>query len=158
VSDDNDHDDNNDDENNEEESMAGTQTPIIRRTTYKFGALVTTHETLLTPLLDTIGWVSGVLMVRVYARSGGGNYNFKVVVHNAMVSPEDPNTVLTPVAAVTPVATATINYNDANPPALYAVQFNNPIARFVKVVLQYTPTAATEGVIDLGVDLVGRSA
>lgn len=130
--------------------MAGACVPIIRRTDYTFPA---TQTVIAGPqLVDTLGWVSGVLVVRVYGTPSISNV-LAVNVQNVMVAPEDELTILearTVAGALTYAATVSITTAGG----LFTANIS-PIGRFVRVLL--APTGAVTAVT-LGIDLVGRSA
>ncbi|MBK7395779.1 MAG: hypothetical protein IPJ34_05595 [Myxococcales bacterium] len=131
--------------------MAGASVPIIRRTDYTFPA---TQTVIAGPqLVDTLGWVSGLLVVRVYGTPSISNV-LQINVQNVMVAPEDELTVLearTTGGAL--VYAASVSITTAG--GLFTASLASPIGRFVRVLL--SPTGAVTAVT-LGIDLVGRSA
>jgi len=116
----------------------------------------------LTGPIDTLGWVSGFLMVRVYAQLlTGTGAKITVAVMNVMEGPDDPTVVMTEATAL---ASYDIDANTSNNgTTLVTVKFatgaNQVIGRYVRVFLTFTSGAsAPGGSATFSVDLVGRDA
>lgn len=140
--------------------MAGAQVNVIRRTDYGFSMPVSTsQDVVLAPLIDTLGWVSAVLIVRLYAKTfAATTATVTVVVQNAMVGPEDEVTVLVP---STDLATAQIVNADVAPKLIQAViaPGTQGLGRYMRVLMRYAQGANLGAqTFTLGIDLVGRSA
>jgi hypothetical protein len=140
--------------------MAGIEIQVVRRTlitlpvistgTYKYPPLV--------QFIDTLGWVSGVLLVRVYATSAPSAANITIGAYNQMVSADDPAVTFdesTDIAAVTFAGNAAA-------PALYTAKIPtnsaNAIGRLIGVRMQVVASGALSGSITIGVDVIGRDA
>ena len=46
--------------------MSGIQVAVTRRQKYTFGAVAANQDVTIAPLIDTLGWVSGVLAARAF--------------------------------------------------------------------------------------------
>ena len=139
--------------------MAAAQVSIIRKTDFSLQVSATASavtDAVLAPLVDTVGWVSAVSLLRLYSASAyPASATLKLIVQNVMTGPDDPNTIL--VASGTGTAEITIAASTSN--LLQLVQFTTPISRYVKVLLRAT-SGGTAGTITttVAVDLVGRDA
>lgn len=133
--------------------MTGYHVQVCRLTKYNAPAISSgSNENVIAQFIDTLGWRTGVLMVRVYAKTSTPNTG-TIYVYNSMVSADAPASVF--VEEASPLASAAI---DGNFPAgmLKSVAFSSsvPIGRYVTVTLKWTGTPT--GDITLGVDLIGR--
>jgi hypothetical protein len=146
-----------DDTKKEDEDMAGIEIQVVRRTpitlpvistgTYKYPPLV--------QFIDTLGWVSGVLLVRVYATSAP---SITIGAYNQMVSADDPAVTFDETTDI-----ASVNFaGNAAAPALYTAKIPtnsaNAIGRLIGVRMQVVASGALSGSITIGVDLIGRDA
>jgi hypothetical protein len=145
--------------------MAGIQLQVLRKTQISMQPLAVSSASGVVPLtdvIDTLGWVSGFLMIRVYeqALTGTGS-KITVAVVNVMVGPDDPAVVTTD---PTPIANYDIDANTSNNgETLVTVKFatgaNQVIGRYVRLMLMFTSgTGAPGGSATFAVDLVGRDA
>lgn len=138
--------------------MAGMNVQVCRRTKFFAPAISTGgNENVLMQLIDTLGWRSGVLQLRVYDNGlTGSGASATVNVYNSLVSDDDPAAVFTDEA--NPLATATIDGNVADGMLLnVALSSSVPIGRYVSVTLRFAATgSAIGGEVIIGVDLVGR--
>lgn len=140
--------------------MAGLHLPIIRKSDFSLQVSATTNnvsDAILEPLVDTLSWVSGVGIVRVYSSTAAypASATLRVLVVNAMNGPDDPNTVLVPSSGS--MCDIVIPQNTTN--ALLVSSFTLPIGRYGRVLLRAT-SGGTAGTIlcTCAVDLVGRDA
>lgn len=142
--------------------MAGIQVQVVRRTKFSAPAITSSNVTApLAQLIDTLGWRSGLLLVRVYANSlSGTGYACEISVANSIVSADDPQTMFTESTAL---AAITIDSNLGTPPVLKTAQLYQAsvplIGRNVNVSMKWTAGAASiSGDVTIGVDLIGRDA
>jgi hypothetical protein len=145
-------------------TMAGIQYQVLRKTQISMQPLAVSSSSPvpLTGPIDTLGWVSGFLMIRIYGQllTGTGT-KMTISVLNVMVGPDDPAEVMTDNTAI---ATYDIDANTSNNGStLVTVKFatgaNQVIGRSVRVFLTFTSGAtAPGGSATFAVDLVGRDA
>ncbi len=154
--------------------MAGVKVPILRKTTITLPAVVGPGTAFLPPLaefVNTLGWVSGTLQVRVYDNSiTGATAKVLIVVFNCVVAPEDPSvTLLDIVDDAPPLAMVELPTGTPTEPALFTSYIPTPdatnrpypaIAESVAVLMlvQADTGTTTGGSITIGVDLIGRDA
>lgn len=140
--------------------MAGIEIQVVRRTPFTVPA-ISTGTYVYPPLvhfIDTLGWVSGVLLVRVYATTATSSASFTVGVFNQMISADDPAVTFN---EATDIAAVTFAGNVAVPTLLTAkipTNSANALGRLLGVRLQVAASAALTGIVTIGVDLVGRDA
>jgi len=141
-------------------TMAGIQVQVIRRTKFTAPSINNTNVTApIAQLIDTLGWRSGLLVVRVYANAlSGTGYACEISVANSMVSGDDPQTMFTESTAL---AAITIDTNLGSPPVLKTAQLYQAsvplIGRYVNVSMKWSVGSATlSGDVTIGVDLIGR--
>jgi len=107
-------------------------------------------------LVESTGWVTGVLLVRLYGPTitipAGG---LVIGVQNVMVSPEDEVNLVEAKSGGNPSYIASLTIPTGAVAALYLASFTPPIGKFVRVLI--APTVGTT-TINLGIDLIGRSA
>lgn len=138
--------------------MAGGNVQVCRKTTYQAPAISTgSCANVIAQLIETLAWKSGVLQVRLYAKTLAGSGNTATVyVYNSLVSADDPSQVF--MDDTNALASASIGGNAAAG-TLHNVAFSSsvPIGRYVSVVLAFGATGtAISGNVTIGVDLVGR--
>ncbi len=137
--------------------MSSTQVPIIRKSDFALQVTASgSSDAILAPLVDIIGFVSAVALVRVYSSSAYPSAaTLKLIVYNAMNGPDDPNTVLIP--SGTGMVEITNAQNTTN--LLQLAAFTLPIGRYARVLLRAT-SGGNAGTLTatLAVDLVGRDA
>ncbi len=153
--------------------MAGVKVTVLRKTTITLPAVVGAASVTLPPLaefVNTIGWVSGTLQVRVYDNSlTGTTAKVIVAVINAAVAPEDPAVTLTELVTGGPLAVVEIVPAFPAAAALMTSYIptpdpsNNPypaIAESVSVIAVVEAGQGTTvgGSITIGIDLIGRNA
>ena len=137
--------------------MAGTLVSVLRRTELTVGG---NQPVVLGPqLIDTLGWVSGVLIVRFYVKTTL-TQNMTINVQNVMLAPEDEVNVVqatSAAGAATYIATVTLGTADTvgSSGNMYSAQLSTPIARYVRVMAIPGNAAST---VTVGIDLLGRSA
>ena len=140
--------------------MSGIEIQVVRRTVFPVPA-ISSGPYVYPPLvdfIDTLGWVSGVLMVRIYATTATSSATFMVRVYNQMISADDPAVTFT---ESTDIAAVTFAGNVAVPTLLTAkipTNSANAVGRLLGVRLQVAAAAALTGNITIGVDLIGRDA
>lgn len=138
----------------------GYLVPVIPKTDFSFDsrAAGASQDVPLAVGIDSSGWVSGVLLVRVHAKAAWtGTTNLAVLVENIQLVPEEPNVVFAAAGA----AVATVNIvSGTAAPSLNLTSFLAPIGNMLRVRISYTCTV-TQGsanTVSLGVDLIGRPA
>ncbi len=108
-----------------------------------------------TGAIDTRGWLTGVLVVRLQAKtSWATGTTLTVLVRRASVVEEAPGTLFTG---------GTLTFADilatATAPRLYVSAFNMPVAAMASVTVRLTqPATASATGADLGIELLGRTA
>lgn len=141
------------------EYAGGACLGIVGRTQYttSTGAANSVTEIVLAKYVDTLAFVSGVLIVRYYAKGTfTSNVSAKVVVQNVSYAEDEPQTVF----AETSTETIITIDSTTSTSTLLTADLEKPIARHVRVLLRFTQPATAMGAVDLtiGVDLVGRDA
>ncbi len=148
--------------------MAGIALSIVRKTTITLPVIASNGSLIMPPLsefVDALGWVSGALMVRVFASTiNGANAKVKVLVMNTMVAPDDPSTTfvadtlaeaeLTTATTAGTMIVARVPTPDANEPQL-------TIGRYLGVYLYLeggNSGLTTNSSVTIAVDLIGRDA
>ncbi len=134
--------------------MAGTHVPILRRTD-GMGFAGAQNVVIGPQLVDATGWVSGVLLVRLYPTITIPAGGLVIGVQNVMVSPEDEVNVVEAKSGANPAYIASLALPTAATAGLYVAAFTPPISKYVRVLI--APTAGTT-TVTLGIDLIGRSA
>lgn len=115
----------------------------------------TTQEIILERAIDTRGWLTGVLVVRLQAKTSWATGTaLTVLVRRASVVEEAPGTLFTG---------GTLTFADilatATAPRLYVSAFNMPVAAMASVTVRLTqPATASATGADLGIELIGRTA
>jgi len=140
--------------------MGDTCIRVLRRTAFTAPAVTNTLLVItVEQLIDTLHWRSGELIVRVYANGiTGANQACLVAVKNAMVSPDDPQTVF----VENPTQAAVTIDNTVTAPAVLTSRFYHSdaplIGRYVNVLMGWSASGAAPlaGSVTIGVDLVGR--
>jgi hypothetical protein len=127
---------------------------IIQKTTYTFDARAsTTQDVVLKDFVNTVGFSSGVVVVRVHVASGfATGATARVQIYNQSRDRDDPGVFFTDAA----IATATIAATDSG--KLKVASFTPPISSMVRVMLQWVQGAnvASNQSLTIAVDLVGR--
>ena len=141
------------------EYAGGACMPIVGRTQYVTLTGTANEETeiVLAKYVDTLAFVSGVIVCRYYEKgSFPTNATAKVVVQNVSFAEDEPQTVFADEANETLLD---IPQGDT-PPKLYTVEIGLPIARYVRVLLRVKQPATGMAPIDItiGIDLIGRDA
>jgi len=136
--------------------------PVIAKTEYAFaGVSGTPQEIPVATGIDTSAYVSGVLAVRVHAKTAWPTGStLDVWVQNVMLTPEEPDVLFlssTNLIAATPIA---IPAAAVTTPPLYYVSPIVGMGPMVRVLLRFNQgsTAVPPQTIQLGIDLVGRPA
>lgn len=144
--------------------MAGIDIAVLRKTTITLPTLAASATLYMPPLaefIDTLGWVSGTLIVRVWSETlPNATAKVYVRVREMMVAPDDPATTF--VGATL----AEVEINDAlnpAPPALLQARVPDDatlsFGRYVGVYLFLDAGAnGLSGTVTLAVDLLGRDA
>lgn len=137
----------------------GQLIPIIPKTTYDFdGRASSTQVVVLKDRVPTVGFASGVIVVRVHDWSGlTTTAEATVKVYNVSESPEDKGTFFvgtTELASLGPIDDATAT------PSLLIDDLTAPIGAMIRVALEFAQGATATGAqsITLGVDFIGREA
>jgi hypothetical protein len=150
--------------NNDYSTVRGGGSPlgtleIIPRTDFSFNvAASTVTDVPLAIRVDTTSVVSGVLLVRLHAKSfTGATAQAFVRVQNVSYSDDEPNVLFIDTGAAN-VAQATIANGDTAP-KLYTIAFTAPIGNMVRVLLEHSQgTAAGVCTMSLSCELVLRDA
>lgn len=146
--------------------MAGKLITVVRRQAFATtsGAAINVTSPLATAV-DTIDFVSGTLIVRVYSATGLGSTpasppNFTVTAVNMMVADEDPATVLEqPGTAMATVEVNSTTAGSATPSNVYLQgAMTAPIGRYLRVFIRFNNAVGTVATAVLGVDILGRDA
>jgi hypothetical protein len=131
---------------------------ITPKVTYTFQPQSSTTEThLLAKYVDTTMWVSGLLVVRVHARSfPSASQAIEVIVQNASYAEEDPA-----LDFLDPTIRATATVNQGAPtavPAVLAVAMTGAMGALVRVSVRGVQPGGVTSAFSatVGVDLVGR--
>lgn len=141
--------------------MAGIQVSVVRRTPYTVPPIGNTNVArviLGPPMIDTLGWRSGVLIVRLFS-STIMNASASVIVLNGMVGADSQDEIL--VDDQNPIASVTLGTTAQVLSVAPLAGGSLAIGRFVSVVLVITGNVAGQtasGKIDMAVDLIGRDA
>ena len=142
--------------------MAGVHYTILRKTTIQLPTLSsgTFNFPPLVQFLDSLGWVSGTLEIRLHSHtiSGSGTAEVRCYIANMMVGDDDP-TVFTQMGSN--ITDVQIWAPGTNAPKLIAgkIPTTEPIGRYVGVFLFVNSGgAAFSGTVTLSVDLVARDA
>lgn len=133
---------------------------VIPRTDYTFDPRVSGANSVI-PLVvgvDSSSWVSGMLLVRLHARSAWATgVQAKVIVQNIMLTPDEPDVIFAPATLATSVAQVQID-NSTNAPLLLTAAMTN-MSAMLRVVIELVPGSSTGvNTFSVGVDLVGRPA
>ncbi len=146
--------------------MSGMQIEALRRT--KLYLATPTTPVPINPLaqfIDTLGWVSGVLQVRIYSANfsvspQGQDAAVRFAVYNTSVSQEDPAVTLIEPTPLTFVQVDSTSPGNAALPLLVSA-IPHRMSRYVSVqmstILLGTATSVS-GDITVGVDLIGRTS
>lgn len=143
--------------------MAGISVAVLRKTTITLPSVAASQDVVLPPLaqfIDTIGWVSGTMIVRLFSKSiTGTSAAVKVILANMMVGPDDPATTFIGDG----VAEITINTGSSTTPQLLLSKMPDangiPIGRYLGLYLSAEAGSDTmSGSLTLAIDIVGRSA
>ncbi len=144
--------------------MSGMQVEALRRTKLYLATPPTPVP--INPLaqfIDTLGWVSGVLQVRVYdvniSTSQGLGAGVRIAVYNTSVSQEDPSVTLIETAPLTFVQ-FDYTLNTSGTPVLLTSRIPDRMTRYVSVQMstRLLSAASASGDITVGVDLIGRDS
>lgn len=142
--------------------MAGIQVPITRRATWPIvippAIMNLTQDVVVAQVVNTRGWRSGVLLLRVYAKTIPTNTSLSLIVRSVSIDPEDPMII---VRALSAMATITPASADATP-TLYAADLPVPIGDSVEVLLRGQTTSGGSmgglSTIECSIDLIGRDS
>ncbi len=134
---------------------------VIPKTEYKFdGRASNTQEIILRERIPTVGFASGVLLVRVHSTANiAAGATAKIEVLSQNESRFDPGTFfIQGRGAGAEIASVTID-SSTSTPILLQDQFSTPIGPMVRVLLEWTQgeAVAADQTIVIGVDLVGRA-
>ena len=135
----------------------GARVEVLPRTTYTLSGAASSEQNIeLAKYVDTLAWVSGVLVVRVHSMGTfTTNVTADVVVQNTSYSDEEPQTVF---ADTTSETVARIAYT-TTAPTLLITPLDTPIAAQVRVLLRLTePASPGPATFTISVELVGRDA
>jgi hypothetical protein len=143
--------------------MGGIDIELLRKTTITLPTIAASGTLYLPPLaefIDTLGWVSGALVVRLWSETLPALAKVKVRVREMMVGADDP--AQTFVGATL----AEVEITDSlNPPAMLQARVPNPasaslvIGRCVGAYLYLEAGAnGLSGEVTLAANLVGRDA
>ncbi len=132
---------------------------ILPRTDYTLtGAANTVYEIVLAKYVDTLAFVSGVLICRLYSKGTfTTGVTVDIVVQNVSFAEDEPQTIF---AETTNETTVSITSTTPTAPSLLTAAIETPIARHVRVLLRMTQPVTAPGPVTfaIGVDLVGRDA
>lgn len=134
---------------------------IIPKTSYDFdGRTSSTQVVVLRDRISTVGFASGVIVVRVHEVSGfTGTASLAVKVYNASESPEDRGTFF--VGATNLVGSLPTITDSTTAPTLLIEALTAPIGPMIRVELSFaqggTPAGGAQ-TVTLGIDFVGREA
>jgi hypothetical protein len=143
----------------EEEHMAGIDVRVAARQGYMLEIPSTNGnraDSIMAQAVDTLGWVSGMLLVRVYSASLAASSTLTVVVRPVMFGSDDP----TIVGGSSDLCSVTIS-GSGNFPILYTASLTgtSPIPRYVRVTLRgQSGGQAGQTTVDCAVNLIGRDA
>lgn len=138
--------------------MAGIHVQVCRMTKFTTPAVVSSSvENVLAQLIPTLGWRTGLIQLRLFAKTfAGANASVTLTVYNSMVSGDNPASVMNETAS--PLASVVIDGNFAAD-TMKSVAFSSsvPIGPYVTVMMKWTGgAAAPTGDITIAVDLIGR--
>ncbi|MBI2393698.1 MAG: hypothetical protein HYV09_29260 [Deltaproteobacteria bacterium] len=153
--------------------MAGILVNVLRRQVIQIPNVSGSSEfmwPLLAQTIDALGWVSGTLIVSVYAQAftyTSGTPKLKFFVANTMLSPDDPSKLVIETGGDA-LAQVEVAPGTSTQPALYTAKIPTPttgrpypaIGRYLGVGMSLTAGGAnsTGGDITVAIDLVGRDA
>ncbi len=142
--------------------MAAIEIAVLRKTTITLPTLASSATLILPPLaefIETTGWVSGALVVRVWSETlPNATAKVKVLVNSMMIGNDDPATTF--VGATI----SEVEINDGlSPPTLLQAKIPDDaalvIGRYVGVYLYLDGGAnGLSGTVTLAVDVIGRDA
>ncbi len=142
--------------------MSGIAIQVLRRQQIDLPAV--TQPYTMNPLaqfIDTLGWVSGVLQVRIYEKAiTGANTVVQVIAYNTMVAEDDPSVTFYETA--NPVGEISIATGTSSDPTLASIalpEAGAALGRFLSVLVKVLPNGSTPGgTVTIGVDVIGRDA
>jgi hypothetical protein len=133
--------------------------PVLSKTDFSFDgrASGTQQAVKLAVGIDTVPWVSGVLVVRLHTKNTwSATATMSVQVANVSLVPEDPSVLF---ASTSALATASFT-NASTAPSLNVQTIPSGFAAMVQVALTWDQgaTAGTSQQFSISLDLIGRPA